>query len=74
MVSWFQSIVGQEARRQVLAQSGGLPRRVYACVGGGSNAIGLFYPFLEDDGVAMTGVEAGGECIVDGKHLSLIHI
>ena len=68
MVRDFQKIIGEEAREQVLALTGRLPDAVAACVGGGSNAIGLFYPFLGDKGVAMTGVEAGGEGIIDGKH------
>jgi len=70
MVTWFQSIVGQEARRQVLEQSGGLPRRVYACVGGGSNAMGLFSGFLEDEDVELVGVEAGGHGLDTGEHAS----
>ena len=68
MVRNFQRVIGDEARRQILEQEERLPDHLIACVGGGSNAIGLFYPFLDDDGVAMTGVEAGGEGIVDGKH------
>lgn len=67
MVSWFQSIVGQEARRQVLKLAGRLPSRVYACVGGGSNAIGLFSGFLEDD-VELVGVEAAGRGLTSGQH------
>ncbi|MFO7642965.1 MAG: tryptophan synthase subunit beta [Desulfosarcina sp.] len=67
MVSWFQSIVGQEARRQVLKLAGRLPYRVYACVGGGSNAIGLFSGFLEDD-VELVGVEAAGRGLTSGQH------
>jgi tryptophan synthase beta chain len=59
MVSWFQSIVGKEARGQILEQTGRLPTRVYACVGGGSNAMGLFQGFLDDD-VELVGCEAGG--------------
>ena len=64
----FQSIVGREARRQVLAAEGRLPDLLLACVGGGSNAIGLFYPFLNDEGVRMIGVEAGGRGIRRGQH------
>ncbi len=60
MVSWFQSIIGLEAREQILAAAGKLPDRVYACVGGGSNAIGLFQGFLDDAGVELVGCEAGG--------------
>ena len=63
-----QSIIGQEARRQMLEETGKMPRRVYACVGGGSNAIGLFHPFLEDEGVAMYGVEAGGHGVSTNQH------
>lgn len=60
MVSWFQSIIGLEAREQVLAKAGKLPDRVFACVGGGSNAMGIFQGFLDDDGVKLVGCEAGG--------------
>ncbi|MED6326137.1 MAG: tryptophan synthase subunit beta [Verrucomicrobiota bacterium] len=68
MVRNFQRVIGDEARRQILEQEEELPDRLIACVGGGSNAIGLFYPFFGDESVTMTGVEAGGEGIVDGKH------
>ena len=68
MVRNFQRVIGDEARRQILEQEERLPDHLIACVGGGSNAIGLFYPFLGDKTVAMTGVEAGGEGIIDGKH------
>ena len=69
MVAWFQSIIGQEARKQILVQHGKLPARVYACVGGGSNAMGLFQGFLgEDDAVELVGVEAGGLGLASGKH------
>lgn len=70
MVTWFQSIVGQEARRQVVDQTGGLPRRIYACVGGGSNAMGLFSGFLDDDDVELVGVEAGGRGLDSNEHAS----
>ncbi len=60
MVRDFQSVIGREAREQCLKQTGRLPDALVACVGGGSNAIGLFHPFLEDESVAMYGVEAGG--------------
>lgn len=60
MVSWFQSIIGLEAREQLLVLTGKLPDRVYACVGGGSNAIGIFQGFLSDDNVELIGCEAGG--------------
>jgi len=69
MVAWFQSIIGQEARRQVLEQFGRLPARVYACVGGGSNAMGIFQGFL-DDPVELVGVEAGGKGLESGMHAS----
>lgn len=68
MVRNFQRVIGDEARRQILEKEGRLPDLLVACVGGGSNAMGLFYPFLQDDTVQMVGVEAGGEGIVPGKH------
>ncbi len=68
MVRDFQSVIGREARRQILAAEGRLPDLLIACVGGGSNAIGLFHPFLNDTSVAMLGVEAGGQGIASGKH------
>jgi len=68
MVREFQSVIGQEARAQVLAQTGRLPDAVVACVGGGSNAIGLFDAFIADPGVRLIGVEAGGDAIVQGRH------
>jgi len=68
MVRNFQRIIGDEARRQVLEQEKRLPDLLIACVGGGSNAIGLFYPFLDDASVKMLGVEAGGVGIIHGKH------
>ncbi|MAD57472.1 MAG: tryptophan synthase subunit beta [Porticoccus sp.] len=64
----FQSIMGREARSQSLAQTGKLPDALIACVGGGSNAIGLFHPFLKDQSVKMYGVEAGGFGVSTGKH------
>ena len=64
----FQSIMGREAREQSLAQTGNLPDALVACVGGGSNAIGLFHPFLKDQTVEMYGVEAGGFGVSTGKH------
>jgi tryptophan synthase beta chain len=68
MVREFQSVIGREARQQVLAQAGRLPDAVIACVGGGSNAIGLFDAFIADAPVRLIGVEAGGEGIVPGRH------
>jgi tryptophan synthase beta chain len=64
----FQSIMGREAREQSLTQTGNLPDALVACVGGGSNAIGLFHPFLKDQSVEMYGVEAGGFGVSTGKH------
>ena len=64
----FQSVMGREARQQSLVQTGKLPDALVACVGGGSNAIGLFHPFLNDKSVAMHGVEAGGFGVASGKH------
>src|SRR2546425_4111648 len=68
MVRNFQRVIGDEARRQIFEKEERLPDLLIACVGGGSNAIGLFYPFLEDETVRMIGVEAGGEGIQPGKH------
>ncbi|WP_207389209.1 tryptophan synthase subunit beta [Marinobacter halodurans] len=68
LVRDFQAVIGRETRRQALAQAGRLPDALVACVGGGSNAIGLFYPFLTDESVAMYGVEAGGLGLSTGQH------
>jgi len=68
MVRDFQSVIGEEARSQVRGQAGSLPDLLVACVGGGSNAIGLFFAFLEDAGVRMVGVEAGGRSPKPGDH------
>lgn len=68
MVRDFHRIIGDETRRQILELEEKLPDLLVACVGGGSNAIGLFYPFLKDTSVRMVGVEAGGEGITQGKH------
>jgi len=68
LVRDFQSVIGREARVQSLAQAGKLPAALVACVGGGSNAIGLFHPFLQDAEVAMYGVEAGGKGLETGAH------
>ena len=64
----FHRVIGEEARRQILEKEKRLPDLLIACVGGGSNAIGLFWPFLQDDGVKMLGIEAGGHGIRDGEH------
>ncbi|HRQ13855.1 MAG TPA: tryptophan synthase subunit beta [Promineifilum sp.] len=68
MVRDFQSVIGREAREQMLATTGRLPDAVVACVGGGSNAMGIFHAFLNDETVELIGVEAGGEGIPDGRH------
>ncbi|WP_085440500.1 tryptophan synthase subunit beta [Magnetofaba australis] len=68
MVSWFQSVIGSEARGQILKQAGRLPDRVYACVGGGSNAMGIFQGFLDAPDVELIGVEAGGLGLATGLH------
>jgi tryptophan synthase beta chain len=68
MVREFQSVIGKEARRQILEQAGRLPDAVIACVGGGSNAIGIFDAFVDDAAVRLIGVEAGGESITPGRH------
>jgi tryptophan synthase beta chain len=68
MVREFQSVIGREARAQVLEQTGKLPRAVVACIGGGSNAMGIFDGFMNDKDVRLIGVEAGGEAIVRGRH------
>ncbi len=68
LVRDFQTVIGREARRQILEQSGSLPAALVACVGGGSNAIGLFHPFLADREVRIIGVEAGGDGLETGKH------
>jgi len=68
MIRDFQSVIGREARRQILRAAGRRPDLLVACVGGGSNAMGLFFPFLADEGVRMIGVEAGGEGVTTGLH------
>jgi tryptophan synthase beta chain len=73
MVREFQSIIGHEAREQILSASGKLPRALIACVGGGSNAIGLFHPFLKDDEVRLIGIEAGGRGDSLGQHAARFH-
>ena len=68
----FQAVIGQEARSQTLEQTGRLPDYVVACVGGGSNSIGMFYPFYSDSTVKLVGVEAAGESILSGRHAATI--
>ena len=68
MVRDFQSVIGRETKAQILEREGRLPDMLMACVGGGSNALGLFHPFLDDAGVRMIAVEAGGEGVETGKH------
>lgn len=68
MVRDFQAVIGREVRSQILEQEGRLPDALVACIGGGSNAMGLFYPFLGDPGVALYGVEAAGEGLASGRH------
>ncbi|NDL67724.1 tryptophan synthase subunit beta [Anaerotalea alkaliphila] len=73
MVRDFQRVIGDETRRQILEKEGRLPDRIYACVGGGSNSMGMFYPFLDDTQVELVGVEAGGLGIASGKHAVVLH-
>jgi len=68
----FQSVIGSEARRQIRKREGRLPDYLVACIGGGSNAMGLFYPFVQDVGVAMVGVEAAGAGLDSGRHAASI--
>jgi tryptophan synthase beta chain len=68
MVRDFQAIIGREAKQQCMDQAGRLPDALVACVGGGSNAIGLFYPFIDDNSVKMIGVEAAGDGVETGRH------
>jgi tryptophan synthase beta chain len=72
MVRDFQSVIGRETKRQILKKEGRLPDHLIACVGGGSNALGLFFPFLADVSVAMTGVEAAGKGLSTGLHAASI--
>jgi tryptophan synthase beta chain len=72
MVRWFHSVIGEEAREQILAQAGRLPDAVCACVGGGSNAMGLFAGFLDDEEVRLYGFEAGGDGVETGRHAASI--
>ena len=73
MVRDFQSVIGREAKRQLRERTGRLPDEVVACVGGGSNAMGIFYDFIDDKGVALTGVEAAGDGIASGRHAASIN-
>jgi len=72
MVRDFQSVIGREARAQILDQTGALPDTIIACVGGGSNAMGLFYPFAPDESVEIVGVEAGGHGIDGHEHAATL--
>src|SRR5438132_12560808 len=73
MVREFQTVIGREAREQILSTTGKLPRALIACVGGGSNAIGLFHPFIADEEVRLIGVEAGGRGDLLGEHAARFH-
>src|SRR6201982_1174137 len=73
MVREFQSVIGREAREQIVSATGKLPRALIACVGGGSNAIGVFHPFIADEGVRLIGVEAGGRGDSLGEHAARFH-
>jgi tryptophan synthase beta chain len=73
MVREFQSVIGREAREQILSHTGKLPHALLACVGGGSNAIGLFHPFIADEGVRLIGIEAGGRGNTMGEHAARFH-
>jgi tryptophan synthase beta chain len=72
LVRDFQSVIGREARAQILEKEGRLPDAVVACIGGGSNAIGLFHPFIEDESVRLYGVEAAGHGIETGLHAAAL--
>jgi tryptophan synthase beta chain len=72
MVRDFQTVVGREARRQILEQTGRLPDAIVACVGGGSNAIGIFHPFLDDASVRLVGAEAAGRGVESGQHAATL--
>jgi tryptophan synthase beta chain len=72
MVRDLQAVIGRETRAQILAAEGRLPDALVACVGGGSNAIGLFHPFLDDEGVVLIGVEAAGEGMASGRHAAAL--
>lgn len=70
----FQRVIGDETRRQIVEQEGRLPNTVIACIGGGSNAIGMFYPFIADADVALYGIEAAGAGVETDKHAAAIHV
>jgi tryptophan synthase beta subunit len=72
MVRDFHSVIGSEARSQLLQAEGRLPDYVVACVGGGSNSIGTFFPFIQDEGVRLVGVEAGGEGLAENRHAATL--
>jgi tryptophan synthase beta subunit len=72
IVRHFQSVIGEEARAQMIEEFGGLPDYVVACVGGGSNAMGIFHPFVGDASVRLVGVEAAGEGVTSGKHCATL--
>lgn len=72
MVRDFQSVIGEETKRQILDKEGRLPDAILACVGGGSNAIGMFYPFIQDKDVQLIGVEAAGEGVDTEKHAATL--
>jgi tryptophan synthase beta chain len=72
MVRDFQSVIGRETRAQLLESEGRLPAAVVACVGGGSNAIGMFHPFVDDAGVELVGIEAAGEGVDSGRHAATL--
>ena len=68
----FQSVIGKETKRQMMEQSGNLPEAIVACVGGGSNSIGMFYPFIKEENVRLFGVEAAGHGIETNKHAATL--
>ena len=72
MVREFQSVIGAEARAQILEATGTLPDAVVACIGGGSNAMGIFHAFVADESVRLIGVEAGGRGIRKGEHAARV--
>lgn len=73
LVRDFQTVIGREAKEEILAETGRLPDAIYACVGGGSNAIGIFYPFLDDRQVELVGVEAAGAGLETGRHAATLN-